>query len=237
MAFDGSLNNAGLIFLLLCLVLQMILLSMTLTRDEQGLEWASREEECVPPLGSTTIEFYTERVCIDAANGERTCEDYDADGDIQALAEDALEEAEDDYGDAGDLTATCLTFTLIEIIMLVLALVFGDKVLFCKRTSPIWKGVLIFLNVLMILFCIGAAGVASDSDALERDIPGCDDGESESKNGYGVGICAFLVFWIIGQTLLIVFPFGAFLQVPTTTSTTAGAPVAASADTGAVVIA
>eukprot|EP00968_Pinguiococcus_pyrenoidosus_P009359 scaffold731_cov261-Pinguiococcus_pyrenoidosus.AAC.105 len=57
----------------------------------------------------------------------------------------------------------------------------------------------------MILFSIAAAGVVGDSEALD-DRDECTD--LETYLGFGVGISCFLVFWILAQIGIIVFPCG-----------------------------
>eukprot|EP00968_Pinguiococcus_pyrenoidosus_P009362 scaffold731_cov261-Pinguiococcus_pyrenoidosus.AAC.108 len=55
----------------------------------------------------------------------------------------------------------------------------------------------------MIIFSLAAASLIINSDALEyRD--GCTD--LETYLGYGAGISYFLVFWILAQLGIIIFP-------------------------------
>jgi len=169
--------------------------AMTLSSDEQGLDWMSREDKCA--AGDQTIEFYHNKLCSETDGGSRTCRDYD---DVDG---DAANEAEDDFGDAGGLAAAALTFTVIQIIMVLSSLHAGDKILFCKSGHILWKLVMLFLDLLIVLFVLSAAAVAGESDALDADI-GCTD--NEITTGYGTGMCAFLVVYVLGKTIFFLCP-------------------------------
>jgi len=79
------------------------------------------------------------------------------------------------------------------------------QVLFCQSSHFVFKAFLIIMDLLMILFSIGAAGVAGDSEALD-DRDGCKD--LTITTGYGIGMNAFMVFWILAQLGITVFPCG-----------------------------
>eukprot|EP00968_Pinguiococcus_pyrenoidosus_P017212 scaffold1696_cov258-Pinguiococcus_pyrenoidosus.AAC.21 len=115
------------------MVLQMMFLALTLSEDERGLDWGSRKDSCgfaggaffwalhLSPERSRTSRHT--RFCINAGD-ERTCEDYDAVEDDTEV----VDAAEDDFGAAGALSATSLTFTLVEMAVVLLAAFFGGKV-------------------------------------------------------------------------------------------------------------
>eukprot|EP00968_Pinguiococcus_pyrenoidosus_P025332 scaffold5892_cov169-Pinguiococcus_pyrenoidosus.AAC.4 len=74
------------------------------------------------------------------------------------------------------------------------------------------KILFVALDILMMIFSITAVSVAGSSDALHG---GHICRSSRSYLGYGAGISAFLIFWILAQIGMVCFPCGPLREVAT----------------------
>jgi len=206
MEFRKALSRTGLYWILGLLLVQMSFLAMTLNYGDEGLAWMSRKDKCGQDgeVGQI-IEFYHSLVCVKRDGEDRTCGFYNGFTEV-------IEEAEDDFKDAGGLAAAALTFTVVQIILVIASLHAGDNSLpFFKSDHLLWKLVMLFLDVLVFLFVLSAAAIAGESDVLDANI-GCDD--NEITTGYGTGMCAFLVVYVLAKTIFFLFPFPSCLASP-----------------------
>lgn len=190
-------NKTGQAVLLFFLVWQMVFLAMTLTKETEGLAWASLDFDCDSGAEST-VEYFGERVCIFTDTGSsdsRECHDYDDSSAFGIFAND-IKDSEDNFNACKGLAGCMLFFTLLQLLLVAVGLASPPTGKPWCRGSFIMKALFSAINFLTILFLISAAGSAGDAEGMDIDSAGCDETVGLS---YGMGICAFLIFWVFGH--------------------------------------